>query len=240
MIAHDPSLVILSITIAVLGAFTACVMTSNILALPQSEGRIRVVMSAVTLGGSIWATHFVGLLALEIPVNFAFNPALLLLSAVIAFAGTAIALFMLWPEKSGSDSRMPAAVAVFGLTLAGSHYAGLAAVAGRGLQLSWFLTLICIAVSIQASLIALWFLFRARGVFVTLAGAAALGLSLSATHYVAIASALGLEQTLLTVPQATSGVSERYLAWSATIMMYLICSICLCVFVIMQFRDEIE
>ena len=74
MIAHDPSLVILSITIAILGTFTASVMTSNVGALSRGEGRMRIVMASITLGGCIWAMNFVGLLSIEMPVNLTRDP----------------------------------------------------------------------------------------------------------------------------------------------------------------------
>ncbi|MGO9171091.1 MAG: MHYT domain-containing protein [Rhodomicrobium sp.] len=238
MIAHDPSLVILSVTIAILGAFTACVMTSNIGSLSRSDGRMRIVMAALTLGGSIWATDFVGLLSIEAPVNFAYRPLLLALSAAAAFAGTAAGLFMLAQKQN--TARLPLAAAVFGIAIAAANYLSLGAVTGGGLQLSWFLTSICVAFSVQAGLTVLWFLFWPRGVILSLAGAIALGLLISSAHYLAIASAHDLDLTLLAVPRNTSGVSARYLAWAATIMMYLICSICLSVFVIMQFREEME
>jgi diguanylate cyclase len=240
MIPHDPSLVILSTTIAILGAFTACVTTSNLATLGRSESRLRLIMASLTLGGSLWAVHFVGLLALEVPINFAQNPLLLTMSAVVAFSGVAIALFLVRGSGSTAGARLPVSVAILGITIAATHYFGIAAIAGRGLHLSWFLTLISIAVSIQVAGITLWFLFQPRGVVLTLIGAIGLGLCLSATHYLSIASAEGFEQTLLSLPPYDSGISERYLAWSATIMMYLLCSICLCVFVVMQFRDEIE
>ena len=239
MVAHDASLVILSITIAILGAFTASVMTSNAGTLPPSQRRLRLMMAAVTLGGSIWAMQFVGLLSIETPVNFAYNPELTALSAVIAFAGTGIALYLLWP-KSGTRTRLPAAAAALGVTIAANNYSGIAAIAGRGLQLNWFLTVIGVAVAIQAAQMVLSFLASQRGVILTLIGAIWLGLSLTATHYLAVASTLGLEQTLLLIPQDPDRISERYLAWAATIIMYLICSICLIIFVIMQFREELE
>ncbi|MGO8952679.1 MAG: MHYT domain-containing protein [Rhodomicrobium sp.] len=240
MIAHDPSLVILSVTIAILGAFTASVMTSNIGALPRNEGRMRIVMAALTLGGSIWVTDFVGLLSIEVPINFAYQPLLLGLSAAAAFTGTAAALFLLWRKREENSVRLPVAAAVLGVAIAAANYLGMGAIAGRGLELSWFLTSICAMFSVQAGLMVLWFLFRPRGVILSLAGAIALGLLLTSAHYLAIASSQNLDLTLLTVPRDTSGVSERYLAWAATIMMYLICSICLSVFVIMQFREEME
>jgi len=240
MIPHDPTLVILSTTIAILGAFTACVMMSNLRALNRGERRVRILMASGTLGGSLWAMHFVGLLSVSAPINFAYNPILLAISAAIALTGTTIALLSLGAREGSYPARFPTGVAVFGATIAATNYLGIAAIAGRGLNLSWFLTLISIAVSMQAASIVLGFLFRRRGVILTLAGSIGLGLCLAATHYLAIDSTQGLERTLLAVPPYESGISKPYLAWSATIMMYLLCSICLCVFVITQFRDEIE
>ncbi len=236
MIAHDPSMVILSITIAILGAFTASVIG----ALSLNEGRMRMIMAVATLGGSIWAMNFVGLLAIEAPVNLAYNPVPLGISAVVALTGTAAALLLLWPKRADALARLPAASIFLGLAICATSYFGIEAIAGRGLQLSWFLTLICIAFSVQTAGTLLWFLLRPRGVIFTLTAAVALGLLLTATHYLAIASAIALDETLLAVPASSSGISERYLAWSATIMTYLLCSICLSVFVITQFREDIE
>jgi diguanylate cyclase len=238
MITHDPSLVILSTTISMLGAFTACVMMSNLRALGGGEKRVRIAMATVTLGGSLWAMHFVGLLSLDAPLNFALNPLLLAGSAAVAFLGVGAALFLLGGADRAFRARFPYAVAIFGGAVVLMNYLGVGAIAGRGLQLSWFLTVVSVAVSIQIGYFALWFLFRRRDVMVTLIGSVVLGLCLSATHYLAVASTHGLDQTLLALPAYDAGISERYLAWSATIMMYLVCSICLCVFVITQFRDE--
>ncbi len=238
MITHDPSLVILSTTIAMLGSFTACVMMSNLKALGESERRGRIVMATVALGGSLWAMHFVGLLSLDAPLNFARDPLPLAASAAAAFAGAAAALLLLGGSRAVRPQRLPYAVAALGGAIALMNYLGIAAIAGRGLSLSWFLTLIAIAVSLQAASLTLWFLFRRRGVIVTLIGSIGLGLCLAATHHISVASTQGLEQTLLALPPHDGGVSEKYLAWSATIMMYLTCSICLCIFVIAQFRDE--
>lgn len=240
MIAHDPSLVVLSITIAILGTFTASVMTSNVNLLPPKEGRMRIVMAAVALGGSIWAMNFVGLLSIEVPINLAYNPLPLALSALTAFIGTAAALFMLWPERPGASPLLPAAIFILGIAIAATSFLGIGAVAGRGVEFSWFLASVSAAFAIQAAMVLLVFLFRPRGVVLTLLGAVVLGLLLTATHYLAIASAPALEDTLLGVPPGNSGISEHYLAWAATIMTYVICCIGLSTFVIVQFRGEIE
>ena len=74
----------------------------------------------------------------------------------------------------------------------------------------------------------------------TLLGAIALGVLLTSAHYLAVASVPGLEETLLSIPRSPVGISGRHLAWAATIMMYFVCSICLSVFVIAQFREDIR
>jgi len=87
-------------------------------------------------------------------------------------------------------------------------------------------------------LMLLAFLFLPRGVGLTLTGAIALGLLLTAAHYLAVASAPGLEEALLLGPRGHSTISGRHLAWAATIMIYFVCSICLSIFVISQFRED--
>jgi NO-binding membrane sensor protein with MHYT domain len=239
MIAHDPSLVILSVTIAILGTFTASVMTSNLGVLSRGEGRMRIVMASITLGGCIWAMNFVGLLSIEIQVNLTRDPVLLGGSAAVSFIGTAVALFMLWPNAMNA-ARLPFAIILLGIVISSTSYLGIAAVAGREIELSWFLASICAVFATQSGLMLLVFLFQPRGVILTLMGAIALGLLLTAAHYLAIASAPGLEEALLSIPRSHAGISVRHLAWAATIMMYFVCSICLSVFVIAQFRDDIR
>jgi diguanylate cyclase len=239
MIAHDPSLVILSITIAILGTFTASVMTSNVTALSRGEGRVRIIMASITLGGCIWATNFVGLLSIQVPVNLTRDPWVLGISAAIAFLGTGIALFTLWPAGL-TAGRLPSAIMLLGLSIMATSYLSIAAIAGRQLELSLFLAAICAVFGTQTGLMLLVFLFLPRGVMLTLTGAIALGLLLAAGHYLAIASLPGLEERLLAIPRANTGISERHLAWAATIMMYFICSICLSVFVIAQFREDVR
>jgi NO-binding membrane sensor protein with MHYT domain len=238
MLPHDPSLVILSATIAILGAFTACVLTSNLLYVSQGEARLRVVMASAALGSTLWATQFVGLLAINTPVNWNLRPEFIAASGLAALLGSAGALILAGLGRAAN--RFPIAVAIFGLGVTATNYFGLAAATAGTLMISWFLAAMAIAICFQVAGLSLWFMLKRRGLVVTLLGALVCGLALSATHYVTAASTPHLEETLLALPPDVMGLSERYLAWSTTIIMYLICSICLCVFVVMQFREEIR
>jgi NO-binding membrane sensor protein with MHYT domain len=240
MIAHDPSLVILSTTIAILGAFTASVLTSNLKSLSRGDKRVRLIMASITLAGSVWAMQFVGLLSFDAPINLVYNPIPLGASAAVIFSGITTAVFLLGMRDKAPASRLSVAVAIFGVAVAAMNYLGIAAIAGPGLDVSWFLTAIAIWISLQVGQYTLWLLFRRRGVVLSIFGAAGLGLCLAASHFLAVASTSGLDRALLAAPAWDTGVSERYLAWAAAIMMYLICSICLSVFVIGQFREDIE
>ena len=240
MIAHDPSLVILSTTIAILGAFTASVMMSGLGTLSRGERRGRLIMASLALGGSLWVMQFVGLLSLEAPLNFAHNPIIACVIGHRRFRRHHGRALPGWRGQRRLSCPSPHCNGSFRSNDRRDELFRRRAIAGRGLTFSWFLALVSIGVSVQVAAIVLGFLFRRRGVLLTLAGSIFLGLCLAASHYLAIASTLNLEQTLLAIPASDNGISERYLAWSATIMMYLICSICLCIFVISQFRDETE
>jgi NO-binding membrane sensor protein with MHYT domain len=240
MMSFDPTLVILSLTIAIVGVFTAAVMTSGLAGLPPGEGQTRLVMAAISLGGAIWSQHFVGLLAMEAPVNWSRNPGFIAASGFIALVGTALAMFVLRAANESDRLRLPTAIAILGLCIAATTYLGLGAAAGRGVRLSWFLILVDLAICMQAAGLILLFMFMRRGLPLTFFGSIALGLALGATHYMAVYSAEDLGRTLAAIPPEASGIPARYLAWSTTIMTYLVCGICICIYLVMQFRDEIE
>jgi len=81
---------------------------------------------AAALGTGIWSMHFVGMLALELPVAMTYQPGLVLLSVVVAIAVSAFALVIIakdvvrWPQ-------LALAALAMGLAIATMHYVGMAA-----------------------------------------------------------------------------------------------------------------
>ncbi len=240
MIAHDPRLVILSITVAVFGTFTTAVLVSNLNSLTRSERGLRIGLAVLALGGTLWATLFVGILALQAPLNLTQNPGFLGASAVAAFAGSAAALLQLGEKRSGYNPPLMVAVAVLGLTIFASNYFGLIAVTGQRLRISWFLAAMYSAYCFQLASLLLAFLDRRHGVGLTLGGSVFLGLGLAAAHYFSVQTATALQQTLASVPRYEGEAANGYLAWTASIVVYLVCSICLCIFAVQQFREELR
>ena len=70
-----------------------------------------------------------------------------------------------------------------GSGIAGMHYLGMKAITGCGITFDFNGVARSIIVAILASTIALWFAFRTRGAFETLAGGIVLGLAISGMHY---------------------------------------------------------
>jgi PAS domain S-box-containing protein len=148
-------LVILSVVVATLGAYVAVEIAQRVRA---TEGRRRFVwtcVGAVVLGLGIWSMHFVGILALHLPVLVWFDVLLIVASAVAAFVGCAIAFFIFNRATVGWPLLLLASVFV-GLAISSMHYLGMA-----GMRLSGhifydpYLVAASVLVAITVSFVAL-------------------------------------------------------------------------------------
>src|SRR5271170_5208508 len=73
--AYDPGLVLLSLAIASLSAFLALSVSSRITAAATARGRLAWAFAgAVSMGGGIWAMHFIGMLAFTLPCGVGYDP----------------------------------------------------------------------------------------------------------------------------------------------------------------------
>jgi NO-binding membrane sensor protein with MHYT domain len=123
---YDPLFVALSYVVAGLGSYTALSLGARLL---TRSGHLRV---SWLLGGAagqatgIWAMHFTGMLALHLPVPIGYDVPLVVLSYIIAFTGSLLALTL-----TQRDTLSPARVAFGGIfiggAIAGLHYTDMAA-----------------------------------------------------------------------------------------------------------------
>jgi len=118
-------LVILSIVVALIGAYVAVEIVQRAHA---SEGRRRIawtVGGALVLGLGIWSMHFVGMLALNVPMLVWYDALALFASIVAAVGGCAIAFIIFNRARVGWPLLAVASVFV-GAAIAGMHYTGMA------------------------------------------------------------------------------------------------------------------
>ncbi|MFZ1928189.1 MAG: diguanylate cyclase [Candidatus Sulfotelmatobacter sp.] len=124
--SYDYGLVALSVVLAMFASYAALEIAGRV---ASSRGRLRalwLVGGAVVMGSGIWATHYVGMLALNMPVSVSYHLPTVILSLLAAIAASAVALFVvsrakvsLWQEIGGS--------VVMGGGIAAMHYIGMAA-----------------------------------------------------------------------------------------------------------------
>ena len=84
VVNYNPALVVAAILVAVMASFTGLRLASVLSQLAPARRKGHVVMAAVALGGGIWSTHFVAMLALRLPVPVFYDALTTLASALIA------------------------------------------------------------------------------------------------------------------------------------------------------------
>jgi diguanylate cyclase len=181
-IVYDPTLVLLSIFVAIIGSLTGLALTFGFDAPSMFFAPKSLLRGAVIIGGSIWSMHFIAMLAVKLPVAISYNSPETLLSLFVAIFFTGIGLAVASSRSLGL-LRIPIAGILMGSGIAGMHYLGMNAISGCGITFDFNGVAQSIGVAILASAIALWFAFRTRGAFETLAGGIVLGFAIAEMHY---------------------------------------------------------
>lgn len=189
--SYNDALVFLSVLIAAVASFTAFDLSKRQHA---AAGWLRhgwLLTSALAMGGGIWAMHFVGMLAFQMPgMAVTYDVALTLLSFVVPVVGTGIS-FLAVARAGLSRYALGVGGAFMGLAIASMHYIGMAAMqmpAEVSYVPAWVTLSLVIAVG--ASTVALWLAGRATRLRRRLVAAGAMGLAISGMHYVAMAGAV--------------------------------------------------
>ena len=234
-ITYDPTLVMLSVFVAIIGSLTGLAFTfgynaSSMLFSPKSLTR-----GAIIIGGSIWSMHFVAMLAVKFPVAVNYNSTETLLSLCVAVFFTGVGLYIASTKRSGL-LRIPAAGVLMGSGIACMHYLGMSAIRGCGLTYDFDGVALSVAVAIGASAIALWFAFRQRNAFETLLGGVVLGLAISGMHYTGM-YATSYYPITISFDIGAPLLSQTTLALSVAAATLAICSIYLFLFSSMLIRE---
>ena len=220
---HDPMLMALSVLIAIQGSFVSLVLAREVGRFEGARRRLVLAMSAVTLGFSIWAMHFIGMLAYHTPVEASYDLFLTLLSFLIAVLAVGVGYGIMTVIPSGN--RRDVAAAIFtGGGIAGMHYVGMAALTGPialGYQPLW--VAVSVLIGIVAAGISLHLAFGTKLQARAILGAVVMGLAISGMHYSAMHGTMIAPTDL--AGAATSHVLDRnLLAIVVAIVAFVICA----------------
>ena len=190
-VSHEPWLVVLSLIVAIQGAYVGLSLAVQIGGAEGLRRRLLLAGAAISLAVAIWAMHFVGMLAarLPFPVDFLVFPTLLSFLVCVIVVGIAVfAISAGAPSAPASALRLAAAAVFMGIGIAAMHYIGMTALhASAHLEHGLGHVIASVAVGIAASGLALWLAGGRRGRPPLILSACALGVAIAGMHYTAMA-----------------------------------------------------
>jgi two-component system, sensor histidine kinase and response regulator len=195
--SYDHRLVFLSLAIASLSAFVALSVSGRIVAASTTRGRlVWASAGAVSMGGGIWAMHFIGMLAFALPCGVGYDPIETVLSMVPGMLASGAALSVISRTTAPSVGRLLGGALLMGGGIGTMHYSGMAAMRPEALLIyDTGMVAISVIVAIVLAFISLSIRFRLRAVLSSsplpamLLSATIMGLAVSGMHYTAMYAA---------------------------------------------------
>ncbi len=192
--SYAPSLVLVSVLVAVLSSYTSLDLAGRVV---SAKGRAAAMWGcggALALGIGIWSTHFIGMLAFDLPIELAFDLPITLLSLLIAILSSGLALWLV-SQPSLLPAQLALGALLIGAGISAMHYTGMASLRMYpAIDYHTPTVLVSLVIAVAAAAISLWIAFRLREQtpYVALArgaSAAVMGLAIVGMHYSGMAAA---------------------------------------------------
>jgi diguanylate cyclase (GGDEF)-like protein len=191
-IHYTAGLVIVSVLLSI-GASLAALSLSDRVRAATSVGprRFWLTSGSVAMGVGIWSMHYLGMLALTLPVPiFYFWPAVLL-SLLLAIAASSVALSVVSRETL-TTRRLLGGGLMMGAGIGAMHYTGMAAMRSSAME-HYNLWIVALSVITAAgfSWLALWIAFvsgrsKQNETRMQMVAGVVMGLGIAAMHYIAM------------------------------------------------------
>lgn len=193
---YNLPLVLLSLVIATLASYTALDLAAFISLLEKRTlRRAWLAGGAVAMGTGIWSMHFVGMLALSLPIPLGYALTDTGASLAIAVLVSYFALTVVTRARLGG-ARLLAGGMLMGAGIVGMHYTGMAAMRMTpGIRYDPALFAASIGVAVIASTAALWMAQALRAQHarhasaLRIGAALVMGIAITGMHYTAMAAA---------------------------------------------------
>lgn len=190
--SHLPSLVLLSVTIAIIAAYVSLLHTKLMQGATTPLRRsLWHLNGAVAMGAGVWAMHFLGMVSFKIDIPVLYSP---IITAVSVIPAVFAAWITLWVLHHGED-RWRAIVlggVMMGAGIGVMHYTGMAAIRTQADMLylpGMFAVSIVVAVVLAVIALAARKLLRpfiVKSVPRIIVSAVIMGIAISSMHYTAM------------------------------------------------------
>jgi NO-binding membrane sensor protein with MHYT domain len=191
---YDLLLVAYSFVIASLTGYCGIEMTSRVRRAAENKG-VWIAAAALAFGTGVWGMHFMGMVALMLPVPVTFDTWITFGSWLVAVLVSGVGFYVIRDGVRIGSWLLASALMAAGVCL--MHYGGMYAMRmGDGLSyrplLFWISVGIAFGASAAALLIMTWLRDSERwpGVLARLGAALVMGLAVTGMHYTGMAAAM--------------------------------------------------
>ena len=193
---YNPALVIISILIASLAAYSAFGLGERIRAsVTPVARRSWLIAGAIAMGLGVWSMHFIGMLALGLPVPVTYDVLITLVSIVPATFASWVVL-LITSRARVERSRLILGGILMGVGIGTMHYTGMAAM--RMAAAMFYDPALLVGSVIVAMLLSMTALHtnslvistpkRSRNYWIKLGAASVMGLAIAGMHYTGMAA----------------------------------------------------
>ncbi|MDX6022414.1 EAL domain-containing protein [Scandinavium sp. V105_16] len=194
-VSWDPVLVGISFLVAFISSFVALDSAAKIAACNKNAALFWRFAGGATLGIGIWSMHFIGMLAMKMPMMMQYDFTLTTISLLVAIVAATLSINIAVNGNVLSLLRLCLATAILSSGVVTMHYVGMAALMMEDtIRWSYGLVVLSVVIAIIASGVGLWLAFRLRlnskGVLINrMMAAVAMGIAIAAMHYTGMSAA---------------------------------------------------
>ena len=227
-VVYEPWLVLLSIVMAIQGAYVGFTLTSQLGDAVGVRRRVLLAGAAFSLAVAIWTMHFVGMLAARIsfPIDYLVFPTLLSLLVCVLVVGVAVFAISSGPV---SLPRLFLSACLMGAGIFSMHYIGMTALhASAHMEHAPLLVMASLIIAIVASGLALWLATGEVRRPPLILSSVAFGIAVSGMHYTAMA---GMKLFPLPATSSAPALSSDLLAIVVAVVAFCVSGVFLLVLV---------
>ncbi|MDQ0631540.1 bifunctional diguanylate cyclase/phosphodiesterase [Pantoea agglomerans] len=228
-VTWDSVLICVSLIVAFIASFTALDTAGRVAVSRGWSARFWLLVGGIAMGIGVWSMHFIGMLAMMLPMIMRYDTRLTILSLLVAILASVLAFGQTVGGLHLTRQRLLRGTLILGAGVVVMHYLGMYALLIEP-QPEWNALLVALSVLIAfaASGLALWLAFHLRQGdhhLMLMRGLASLvmGIAIAGMHYVGMAAAEFSHRSMM----QPHGVSNAGLAVWVTLITLTILGITL-------------
>jgi len=227
--SYQPLLVVISIMISIISACISLAIIDGVNQLSVEQRRLRIVLAGVAFATGVWSMHFIGMLAVILPMPLAYSPSLTLMSYIFSIVGSIPAMGLISLRHKSSTHQLGASI-LLATAICIMHYSGMASMRMQPpirYDSAWVIISVLIAfiaAYVGLTITSQWQKSGVKSKLVFYATGCVLGIAVSAMHYSAMAGTYFSAESVSIAVQDKGLMGENlaYAVISATLLVMLL------------------